>query len=149
MNQANSPIERMLGTRTKGGRIGSIDFVDRYFLVGPRADGWPLSRGAPLFPDGPEDKRHQSIVRRAIGRGESSDFTKFPLSETIIETSPDMPPPTITTGRRNGTSLIDQRLVELDEPVRWLAGRAQLLHQQGMVLSVVRHPVRAKVELRD
>ena len=43
----------------------------RSHMVGPRADGWPLSTGAPLFPDGPEDKRHQYIVRRANGRGES------------------------------------------------------------------------------
>ena len=64
----------------------------RSHMVGPRAQGWPLSVGAPLFADGPEDKRHQYIVRRAIGRGESSDFARFPLSETIIETSPDMAP---------------------------------------------------------
>jgi hypothetical protein len=56
----------------------------RSHLVGPRAEGWPISD--------PEDKRHQYITRRAIGRGESDEFAKFPLSETIIESSPDMPP---------------------------------------------------------
>ena len=86
------PSDTMVG----GGydpRLKKYLLFTRSHMVGPRAQGWPMSIGAKLWPDGPEDKRHQYIVRRAIGRGESSDFAKFPQpSETIIETAPDMPP---------------------------------------------------------
>ncbi len=47
--------------------------------------------------DTPEEKaikwqRWISIGRRAIGRGETSDFRNFPLSELIVEPSPEWPP---------------------------------------------------------
>jgi hypothetical protein len=40
----------------------------------------------------PHLKLHKHISRRAIGRAESETFREFPISEIILETSPDMNP---------------------------------------------------------
>jgi len=54
----------------------------RTYMVPPRAEGYPLRH----------ERWHQFVGRRAIGRMESDNFREFPLSEVVVETSPDMAP---------------------------------------------------------
>jgi hypothetical protein len=54
----------------------------RAYSVGARAEGYPVDH----------DRRHKFLPRRVIARSESADFRRFPLSETIIETSNEMGP---------------------------------------------------------
>jgi hypothetical protein len=65
-------------------RLKKYLMFTRSHMIGPRAPGWPISVS--------EDKRSQYMTRRAIGRTESTDFTKFPVSQTIIEPGPELPP---------------------------------------------------------
>jgi hypothetical protein len=51
-------------------------------LLGPRAAGEPKPTG----------RMHDFVGRRSIGRSESTDFRKFPLSDVIIEPGADMGP---------------------------------------------------------
>jgi hypothetical protein len=57
-------------------------FYVRGFMIGPRAAGFSY----------PEEKFHQYIMRRAVSRIESEQFGNLPLSEIILETTPDMDP---------------------------------------------------------
>ena len=54
----------------------------RAYAVGARAPGYAFSA----------DRRHKFLPRRVIARSESEDFSRFPLSQTIIGTSNEMGP---------------------------------------------------------
>jgi hypothetical protein len=54
----------------------------RSYMTGPRAPGQP----------NPTERMHAFVVRRAIGRGESSDFHRFAPSDVIIESENDWGP---------------------------------------------------------
>jgi hypothetical protein len=62
--------------------IGKYVIYHRAYMVGPRADDYPLRH----------ERWHQFLPRRAIGRSESANFREFPLSELVIETANDMGP---------------------------------------------------------
>ena len=63
-------------------KLNKYVLFTRSFMVGSRADNVPY----------PREKFHQDISRRAIARLESETFSRFPLSEIIIETESDMHP---------------------------------------------------------
>jgi hypothetical protein len=54
----------------------------RSYMVAPRAPGKPM----------PPERIHAFLARRAIGRGESADFKRFPPSDVIVEPENDWAP---------------------------------------------------------
>jgi hypothetical protein len=76
-----------------GGQYGYYDHrLKKYVMylrtamIGPRSDRFPAQ------PDDENERFHKFAIRTSVGRSESADFREFPVSETIIETSNDMPP---------------------------------------------------------
>jgi hypothetical protein len=65
-------------------RLKKYIMFTRSHMVGPRAEGQPISTS--------EDKRHNYVPRRAVGRSESDEFARFPLSQVILEPGSEMPP---------------------------------------------------------
>jgi hypothetical protein len=61
---------------------GKYLLYTRSYMIAPRAEGYP----------NPTERMHQTVARRAIGRGESADFHHFPPSELIIESESDWAP---------------------------------------------------------
>lgn len=60
--------------------------LEKYVMYTRTREISPIAEGFTKTP------RSSELGRRAIGRTESKNFREFPLSQTIIETTPDMPP---------------------------------------------------------
>jgi hypothetical protein len=63
-------------------RLKEYVIYTRTYMVPPRAEGYPLEH----------TRWHQFSPRRAIGRTASPKFAEFPLSEVIVDSTPDMLP---------------------------------------------------------
>jgi hypothetical protein len=63
-------------------RLKEYVIYTRTYMVPQRAEGYPLEH----------TRWHQFSPRRAIGRTASPTFSNFPLSEVIVDTTPDMAP---------------------------------------------------------
>lgn len=63
-------------------RLKKYVMYTRSYMIGLRADGYPMQ----------DNRRHVFGLRRAIGRSETTDFSKFPLFEPVIEPGNDMSP---------------------------------------------------------
>jgi hypothetical protein len=60
--------------------------LEKYVMYTRTREISPIAQGFVKIP------RSSEMGRRAIGRTESKNFREFPLSQTIVETTPDMPP---------------------------------------------------------
>jgi hypothetical protein len=93
-----------------------------------------------------EGERYPQSGEHVAGRTTWTGST-WPASRSATARARRVPAPEEHPALRPGDDGL--RIVELDERVERLAVRAQLLHQQGVVLRLVQGQLRAQVEQRD